>query len=87
MAVPGDAPLALLKTLFGALFLNYLAGLFVGAAGSMDFAALSVTLSDYSRHDFTQHQLFAILVLRLFLKKDYRGISICLSISQTCAKC
>jgi hypothetical protein len=28
----------------------------------------------YSKHDFTQHQLFAILVLREFLKTDYRGI-------------
>jgi len=28
----------------------------------------------YSRRDFTQHQLFAILVLRQFLKTDYRGI-------------
>ncbi len=25
-------------------------------------------------HDYTQHQLFAILVLRQFLKTDYRGI-------------
>jgi hypothetical protein len=30
--------------------------------------------SVYSRHDFTQHQLFAILVLRQFFKTDYRGI-------------
>lgn len=28
----------------------------------------------FSRRDFTQHQLFAILVLRQFLKTDYRGI-------------
>jgi len=28
----------------------------------------------YSKHDFTQHQLFALLVLREFLKTDYRGI-------------
>ena len=27
-----------------------------------------------SRRDFTQHQLFAILVLRQFLKTDYRGV-------------
>lgn len=37
-----------------------------------------VALPDYScassRHDFTQHQLFAILVLRQFLKTDYRGM-------------
>jgi len=30
--------------------------------------------SHYSRHDFTQHQLFTILVLRQFLKTDFRGI-------------
>ncbi|UCE49346.1 MAG: DUF1269 domain-containing protein [Phycisphaerales bacterium] len=46
-AWPGDAPLALLKTLFGALFSNSLAGLFVGAAGSIGFAALSGTLAVY----------------------------------------
>jgi hypothetical protein len=28
----------------------------------------------YSRKDFTQHQLFAILVLKNFLKTDYRGV-------------
>lgn len=27
-----------------------------------------------SRKDFTQHQLFAILALKTFLKTDYRGI-------------
>jgi hypothetical protein len=27
-----------------------------------------------SRHDFTQAQLFAILVLRIFFRTDYRGI-------------
>jgi hypothetical protein len=37
-------------------------------------AALPRYSSKYSRHDFTQHQLFAILVLREFLKTDYRGI-------------
>jgi hypothetical protein len=30
--------------------------------------------SKYSRHDFTQHQLFAILALKTFLKTDYRGV-------------
>ena len=30
--------------------------------------------SRFSRRDFTLHQLFAILVLRKFLKTDYRGI-------------
>ena len=29
--------------------------------------------SKYSRKDFTQHQLFAILALKTFLKTDYRG--------------
>jgi hypothetical protein len=36
--------------------------------------SLSTYSSNYSRHDYTQHQLFAILVLRQFLKTDYRGI-------------
>jgi hypothetical protein len=30
--------------------------------------------SKYSRKDFTQHQLFAILALKTFLKTDYRGV-------------
>ena len=30
--------------------------------------------SKYSRKDFTQHQLFAALALKTFLKTDYRGI-------------
>ena len=30
--------------------------------------------SKFSRHDFTQHQLFALLALREFLKLDYRGL-------------
>ncbi len=37
-------------------------------------AALPDYSSIHSRHDFTQHQLFAILVLRQFLKTHYRGI-------------
>jgi len=37
-------------------------------------AALPEYSSLYSRHDFTQHQLFTILALRQFLKTDYRGI-------------
>ena len=32
-----------------------------------------------SPHKFTQHQLFAILVLRQFLQMDYRGIAQALS--------
>lgn len=31
--------------------------------------------SRFSRRDFTQHQHFAILVLRQFLRTDYRGIA------------
>ena len=27
-----------------------------------------------SRQDFTQHQLFAVLALKTFLKADYRGV-------------
>jgi hypothetical protein len=30
--------------------------------------------SKYSRKDFTQHQHFALLALREFLKTDYRGL-------------
>jgi hypothetical protein len=30
--------------------------------------------SRYSRHTYTQPQLFALLVLRQFLKTDYRGV-------------
>lgn len=36
--------------------------------------ALEKYSSPYSRHDFTQAQLFAILVLRQFLRADYRGV-------------
>jgi hypothetical protein len=36
--------------------------------------ALPKYSSKYSKHDFTQHQLFALLVLREFLKTDYRGL-------------
>jgi len=37
--------------------------------------ALPLYSSERSRHDFTQHQLFAILMLRRFFKTDYRGIT------------
>ena len=37
-------------------------------------ASLSTYSSHYSRHDYSQHQLFAILVLRQFFKTDLRGI-------------
>ena len=36
--------------------------------------ALPTYGSAYSRHDFTQPQLFTLLVLRQFLKTDYRGL-------------
>lgn len=45
-------------------------------------AAAREALPDYScpvsRRDFTQHQLFAILVLRKFMNLDYRGIVVIL---------
>src|SRR5215212_4715548 len=36
--------------------------------------ALPAYSSKYSRKDFTQHQLFAILALKTFLRTDYRGV-------------
>lgn len=30
--------------------------------------------STYSRQDYTQHQLFALLTLKTFFKTDYRGL-------------
>lgn len=36
--------------------------------------ALPMYSSHYSRKDFTQHQLFAVLALRQFFRTDYRGI-------------
>jgi hypothetical protein len=30
--------------------------------------------SKFSRQDFTQHQLFALLALKTFFKTDYRGV-------------
>ena len=36
--------------------------------------ALPAYASKFSKHDFTQHQLFAILVVREFLKTGYRGM-------------
>jgi hypothetical protein len=36
--------------------------------------ALPEHSSRYSRKDYTQHQLFALLALREFLKTDYRGV-------------
>ena len=40
----------------------------IGRDGLMPYS------SKYSRRDFTQPQLFAILVLKQFLKTDYRGV-------------
>src|SRR3954470_4830246 len=37
--------------------------------------ALPEYSSPYSRKDFTQHQLFAVLALKAFLKTDYRGVA------------
>jgi len=31
--------------------------------------------SKYSRKDYTQHQLFALLALKTFFKTDYRGVT------------
>jgi len=31
--------------------------------------------SKYSRQDYTQHQLFALLALKTFFKTDYRGLT------------
>src|SRR5215218_3056547 len=36
--------------------------------------ALPAYSSPFSRKDFTQHQLFAILAVKTFLKTDYRGV-------------
>jgi hypothetical protein len=36
--------------------------------------ALPAYSSKFSRKDYTQHQLFAILALKTFLKTDYRGV-------------
>jgi len=38
-------------------------------------SALEPYSSRRSRHDFTQPQLFAILVLREFFRTDYRGVA------------
>ena len=37
--------------------------------------ALPVYSSKYSRKDYTQHQLFALLALKTFFKTDYRGLA------------
>ena len=37
--------------------------------------AMPAYSSPTSRKDFTQHQLFAVLALKTFLKTDYRGVA------------
>ena len=37
--------------------------------------ALPAYSAPRSRKDFTQHQLFAVLALKTFLKTDYRGVT------------
>jgi hypothetical protein len=37
--------------------------------------ALPAYSSPYSRKDYTQHQLFAVLALKTFFRTDYRGIA------------
>jgi hypothetical protein len=37
--------------------------------------ALPAYSSPFSRKDFTQHQLFAVLAVKAFLKTDYRGVT------------
>jgi hypothetical protein len=48
------------------------------ALAKLAFQTAQQTLPPYSdlrsRHDFTQAQIFALLVLRQFFKTDYRGI-------------
>jgi hypothetical protein len=36
--------------------------------------ALPAYSSKFSRQDYTQHQLFALLALKTFVKTDYRGL-------------
>ena len=38
-------------------------------------AALPAYASRFSRHDYTRPQLFALLVLKQFLRTDYRGLA------------
>ena len=37
--------------------------------------ALPAYSSKFSRKDYTQHQLFAVLALKTFFKTDYRGVA------------
>src|ERR1044071_8903112 len=45
-----------------------------GKAVEVAARALPAYSSRFSRQDFTQHQLFALMVLGTFLKLDHRGI-------------
>jgi hypothetical protein len=38
-------------------------------------ASLPAYSSKFSRKDYTQHQLFALLALKTFFKTDYRGLA------------
>src|SRR5262245_46162897 len=51
------------------------------ARAALDAArgALPAYSSRYSRKDYTQHQLFALITLREFLRTDYRGLEQLLS--------
>lgn len=44
------------------------------AALAIGHTALPRYSSRFSRHDFTQAQLFALLTLKQFLRTDYRGV-------------
>lgn len=46
----------------------------LNAAYALGLASLPVHGSKFSRHDFTQPQLFACLVLREHQRKSYRGV-------------
>ncbi len=50
------------------------------ARAALDVAGetLPAYSSKFSRKDFTQHQLFAMLAVRKFLKLDYRGLEVLL---------
>ncbi len=43
-------------------------------AVKMSKQSLPAYSGKFSRRDFTQHQLFSMLALKLFFKTDYRGI-------------
>jgi hypothetical protein len=47
---------------------------FTRAALDVARAAVAAYSSKFSRKDFTQHQLVALLAVTLFLRTDYRGL-------------